>query len=91
MEKDEVIKLIDEINFNLIDKVISGEINHAELIDVAPAGMQTHLEEKHKAVEISIDTNGWQLDYSITYLIDSKKYILHGCAFYGGINFILNK
>jgi hypothetical protein len=69
---------------SLIDQVISGKIDKAELYFVRPEDVNKYLETVGwiDNGEKDIDTNGWEWDFWINYDVNNNKYILSGDGYY---------
>ena len=68
---------------NGIDSVISGAESSARLITARPGAVERYIQSKYGVRrEDDFETNGWEWDYWIYFIIDGTKYQLSGDGFY---------
>lgn len=83
MTKDETKQQIKDWMIEGIQSVLTGEVEHVELLFTRPADVSNYIKSIGGEDLNDMDTNGWQWDYWMTFKVDDKDYMLSGDGFYG--------
>lgn len=78
--------LLKEMKEN-IEAVVSGKIESYKCNCLPLSDFVDYIAEKYSKDWDDFDTNGWQVDFWITYSILGIKYMLEGSMYYGNIEF----
>lgn len=67
--------------------IINGELEESEFEFLYAGDIAKYLEEKYGLRHHEMDTNGWDYDFWITYIINEEKYVISGSGYYGNLKF----
>jgi len=82
--------MLSETTRIIINSVLNGEINKINFREhVIPSDVDDYLNSIEEFEHFEIETNGWQVDYWITWerKKDKKVFMLSGMLFYSEQNF----
>lgn len=70
-----------------VEAVVDGRLESAKFDVGIPCQFDAFIQRKYGVKRQDLDTNGWDWDFWVTYIIEEKKYTLAGSGWYGGISF----
>jgi len=71
-----------------IDMIINGELEESEFEFLYAGDIAKYLLEKYELHHHEMDTNGWDYDFWIYYIINEQSYMISGSGYYGNLKFM---
>lgn len=68
--------------------IINGELEESEFEFLYAGDIAKYLKEKYGLDHYEMDTNGWDYDFWIYYIIYEQSYMIKGSGYYGNLKFM---